>query len=190
MSWLGLTHKGVEPLYPDEWNRVVDGLDILYGYVSGLHTQVDCLEAKVDQYYLEVKKELSDIEQAIRQYYLELSSQHEQIRSDLSTIESKIDSLTTQVSEIYDFTKPPTKLETYTLNVSVTPVPLSDVDKFVKRIHIKVPSWALYLVYLGDSTKQDFVLEPKEKEVLEIDNPKKVYVRSLGNVTIYVMLES
>ncbi|RLE87429.1 MAG: hypothetical protein DRJ67_04840, partial [Thermoprotei archaeon] len=36
MSWLGLTHKGTEPLYSDEWNRVVDALDILYGYVSGL----------------------------------------------------------------------------------------------------------------------------------------------------------
>lgn len=36
MSWLGLVHKGTEPLYSDEWNRVVDGLDILYGYVSGL----------------------------------------------------------------------------------------------------------------------------------------------------------
>lgn len=38
MSWLGLTHKGTEPLYSDEWNRVVDGLDILYGYISDLET--------------------------------------------------------------------------------------------------------------------------------------------------------
>ena len=36
MSWLGLRHKGVEFLYPEEWNLVVDGLDILYAYTSEL----------------------------------------------------------------------------------------------------------------------------------------------------------
>jgi len=39
MSWIGLGHKGVEPLYPDEWNRVVDALDILYGYVGDLDSR-------------------------------------------------------------------------------------------------------------------------------------------------------
>lgn len=34
MSWLGLTHKGVEPLFPEEWNAVVDGLDILKQYTD------------------------------------------------------------------------------------------------------------------------------------------------------------
>ena len=34
MAWLGLRHKGVEPLFPDEWNRVVDGLDILKQYTD------------------------------------------------------------------------------------------------------------------------------------------------------------
>lgn len=34
MSWLGLTHKIAEPLYPDEWNLVVDGLDILKNYID------------------------------------------------------------------------------------------------------------------------------------------------------------
>ena len=34
MSWLGLRHKGVEVLYPSEWNKVVDGLDILYAYLQ------------------------------------------------------------------------------------------------------------------------------------------------------------
>jgi len=42
MSWLGLTHKGTEPLYSDEWNRVVDALDTLYAYVSNL--EVDKLD--------------------------------------------------------------------------------------------------------------------------------------------------
>jgi len=32
MSWKGLRHKGIEPLFPDEWNAVVDALDELYFY--------------------------------------------------------------------------------------------------------------------------------------------------------------
>ncbi len=39
MSFMGLRHKGVEILYPEEWNAVVDGLDILYGYVSDLEAR-------------------------------------------------------------------------------------------------------------------------------------------------------
>ena len=34
MSWIGLRHKGVEVLFPDEWNRVVDALDILRYYTD------------------------------------------------------------------------------------------------------------------------------------------------------------
>jgi len=147
MSWLGLRHKGTEPLYSDEWNKVVDGLDILYGYVSSLNAQLDCIEAKIDQYYLEIKKELAELKQ-------------------------------------------PESVETYSKSIGATPVPLSDVDKTVKRIHVKVPSWALYIVYLGDATAQDFVLEGGDEIDMEVKNPRSVYVRSLGNVTIYVMLEA
>jgi len=48
MSWLGLVHKGTEPLYSDEWNRVVDGLDILYGYVAGKLDRVELYYLKSD----------------------------------------------------------------------------------------------------------------------------------------------
>lgn len=139
MSVFGLRYKGVEPLFPEEWNTVVDALDILYLYNADLKTRLDCLEPKVD--------------------------------------------------EIYNMVSPPKDLETYELVVGSTPIPLSDVDKIVKRIHVRVPSWASTIVYIGNSQKQNFVLEPSQGEVLHIDNPKKVYVKSLGNVTIYVMLE-
>lgn len=48
MSWLGLTHKGTEPLYSDEWNRVVDALDILYGYVAGAFKVEDLTRVPTD----------------------------------------------------------------------------------------------------------------------------------------------
>jgi len=65
MSWIGLRHKGLEPLFPDEWNRVVDALDILYGYTGELKETLDCIERKIDRYYLEVKSELDTIESKI-----------------------------------------------------------------------------------------------------------------------------
>ena len=80
-------------------------------------------------------------------------------------------------------------METLRLLVGTTPIPLSDVDMVVKRIHIKVPSWASYLVYIGNYQKQDFILEPGDKEVLEIENPRNVYIRSLGNVTVFIAFE-
>jgi hypothetical protein len=84
---------------------------------------------------------------------------------------------------------PPQYLDTYPLIVDTTPIPLFETSRVVKRIHVKVPSWAWYLVYLGNSARQDFILEKGDKEVIEIPDPSKVYVRSLGNVTIYIMLE-
>lgn len=41
MSWLGLRHKGVEILFPDEWNLVVDGLDLLKQYTDSLSTSLE-----------------------------------------------------------------------------------------------------------------------------------------------------
>lgn len=32
MTWIGLRHKGFEILFPEEWNSVIDALDILYMY--------------------------------------------------------------------------------------------------------------------------------------------------------------
>lgn len=229
MSWIGLRHKGVEPLYPDEWNRVVDALDILYGYsrdlsarVDNLENRMDCLEAKVDEYYLETKRELNIIEDKIDKYYFVLEKQHEEIetkidkyyleiKSELTSTSTKIDqyygALSSQHEEIktklgeldskvekyylelYREVEKPKTVDTYTLLVGVTPVPLSEVDLIVKRIHLKVPSWTQYIIYLGDEVKQEFVLEPGDKEIFEVENPRKVYVYSLGEVKIYVALE-
>lgn len=34
MSWVGLRHKGVEVLFPEEWNAAVDALNDLYGWLT------------------------------------------------------------------------------------------------------------------------------------------------------------
>lgn len=39
MSWVGLRYKGVEPLFPEEWNAVIDALDWLYAYFVDIRTK-------------------------------------------------------------------------------------------------------------------------------------------------------
>ena len=132
MSWLGLRYKGYEILYPDEWNRVVDGLDILYAYVSNHESRLDCVER---------------------------------------------------------WCKPANRLETFSKSVGTTPVPITDTDMEVKGIHVKVPSSATALLYVGDSSKQEYILEPGDETRFHVINPKNVYVKSNGNIVIYVALE-
>ena len=43
MSWLGLTYKGAEPLFPEEYNRIIDGLDELYARITRTE---DCIEER------------------------------------------------------------------------------------------------------------------------------------------------
>lgn len=151
MSWLGLRHKGTEPLYSREWNLVVDGLDLLYAYTASLDVRLSAVESEV-----------TSLRDEVRRYYEALWGQVER----------------------------PSSVETYSVTVGVTPVPLSEVDRTVWRAHVKVPSWAAYLVYIGSEAAQDFVLEPGDRVDLEVRNPRLVYARSLGDVVVYVMLET
>ena len=227
MSWIGLRHKGVEILYPFEWNAVVDALDILYAYTAesvkysdlprlpsdvgpaedsrydlgkpsrrwrmvhglygyfdgdlyarGSRVLVDGDPVQVYRFIDEAKTDIDSIYNAVLD-----------TKALVETVKDELDLVRLYVEEVYRATRRPVDIETLRLLVGSTPVPLSSVDREVRRIHIKVPSWALYLVYLGSETKQDYVLEPGDKEVLEVSNPRRVYVRSLGNVEIFVAFE-
>ena len=74
----------------------------------------------------------------------------------------------TRISSIEQQTSQPETLVPRRLTVGVTPIPLSDVDLAVKRIHVKVPSFSPYFVYLGDENTQDYILEPGDVYVFEI----------------------
>ncbi|RLF08429.1 MAG: hypothetical protein DRJ60_00420 [Thermoprotei archaeon] len=271
MSWIGLRHKGVEILFPEEWNAVVDGLDILYAYTNMLQATavrkedltklasdivpdqdnlrdlgsssrswsevyayygyfksdayiqgkrvlkdgdpvitkqfIDEAKLDVDKIYnllTETKVEVKDLETKLVEdlesrlepkldllevYMQDVYSKLFEVKSKIITVEEKTDFIKKYIQDVYFQTRLPTGVVTYWLDVGVTPIPLSDIDRYVKKIHIKVPSWALYFVYLGNKDKQDFILEAGDKETLEFPNPKQVYVRSLGNVVISVMLE-
>ena len=227
MSWLGLRHKGIEPLYPDEWNAVVDGLDILYAYVAdsvkfedlprlpsdvapaednrfklgyenrrwsevhGVYGYFDgdlyargsrvLVDGDPVQVYRFIGDARSDIE-SIYSAIIEASQRLAELSGQLSILELYL-------QQIAEQTRRPSTLNTYALSVDVTPIPLSQIDKIVKRIHVKVPRTSPYLIYIGDYQKQEFILEPGDRDTFEIENPRNVYIRSLGNVTIFVALE-
>jgi len=111
MSWIGLRYKGVEPLYPDEWNKVVDALDILYNYTHNLKINLQSLDAKVEAYYLDCKSEIDDVRSDVEAYYLELTRQHEElqskinryyleVKSELGNIESKSDTISSKIDTL------------------------------------------------------------------------------------------
>jgi len=231
MGFMGLRHKGTEILFSWEWNAVVDGLDILYGYINQVKEEKiskedltnldsDIIPAEDNKYdlgdpdkewrnirahygYFEddvyargsrvlvdgdpvrvyefIEKAKEDIDQI---YNLEVD-----ISSKADSIKQELDLVKQYVEEIRANTERAETFNTYALAVGTSPIPLSDVDKTVRRIHVKVPSWESYLLYVGSADKQEFILEPKDETTLEVKNPKNVYVRSLGNITIYVGLE-
>jgi len=94
-----------------------------------------------------------------------------------------------EIDQINTNTSRPSIIDTKTLSVGTRPVPLSDVDMIVKRIHVKVPRDSASVIYLGNSSEQNYVLEPGDLDVFEVQNPKSIYVRSLGDATIYIAFE-
>ena len=93
------------------------------------------------------------------------------------------------IDAIYSNTLRPSSIITYVLSVGTAPIPLSDLDIIARRIHLKAPRSNVYLVYVGGSDNQDYILEPGDIDVLEVQNPRNVYVRSLGEAKIHVMIE-
>jgi len=199
MTWAGLRHKGVEILFPEEWNTVVDALDILYAYTAEsvkkeelLHLDSDIIPDQDNIRNLgDPSKSWKEIHAHYGYFDDNVYVQGKQVLKDGDPVQVYrfIEEAKTDIDNIYRYVKQPVDLQTQRLIVGTSPVPLSDVDMTVKRIHIKVPSWALYLIYIGNSSSQEFILEPRDKETLELENPRKVYVRSLGNVEIFVAFE-
>ncbi len=199
MSWLGLRHKGVEVLYPDEWNKVVDGLDILKYYADSSVKFDDLTKIssdvapKVDGAYNlgEETREWKNVYAYYGYFKDNVYVNGSPVLKDGDPVQVYrfIDEAKQDIDNITSLVTPPTTINPWRVEVSTAPVPLSSVPKLVKRILVKIPSWSPYFVYLGSDTVQDFILEPKDIVELRVNDPSKVYVRSLGNVTIFVAVE-
>jgi len=207
MSWLGLTHKGTEVLYSDEWNRVVDGLDILYNYLGSTVKVSDLPKLPSDvapdqDNARELGKETRAWKDVYAYYgYFKVGAYvgDKPVLKDGDPVITKkfIDEAYLQIQNIYSYVldtnkalrDEPISLDTWELIVGTSPIPLSSTSQLIRRLHIKVPSDSPYLIYVGNSSKQEFILEPKDILDLEVRDPSKVYVKSLGNVKIFIVVE-
>lgn len=200
MSWLGLRHKGVEILYPDEWNRVVDGLDILKQYteqtlsIEALKSlETDIVPAEDNTY------NLGGEDKQWRNLYAHYGYVTDNLYVQGKPVLKDGDPVTVmyfegpakqEIDQIYLNTLPPSTIQTLIKNVGTRPVPLADVEQIVRRLHIKVPRTNVYLVYIGNEERQDYILEPGDLDVFELVDPSKIYVRSLGSATLFLSLET
>jgi len=156
---------------PKTWfDGIVDAIDFLYyGYLQ--HQQeLDCIEGKLDLLIYYAYQEDT---------YLKL------IKQELENIEKKLD---TQ-NHYLRFISAGKGIKTIIKTVTTSPTPLFLDELEVKRIIIKVPTTALYVVYIGDSESQDFPLFAGEKEELEVKDPSKIYVRAEGEEKIFALFE-
>lgn len=203
MTWFGLWKPPFGRIIPAEWYWfLVDSLDVLYSYVNDVKSEVeylkDCIEKKLDlvNYYLhnidettkEIKLELEKVEEKLDlslYYQKEISDTAKEIKVELQGIESKLD----LQNEYLRLIAPAKGVLTITKTVTPTPTPLYVDELTVRRIVVKVPVDALYLIYIGDASTQEFVLEKGEKLELYVKNPKNVYVKSTGEQKIFLLFE-
>ncbi len=199
MSWLGLRHKGVEVLFPEEWNAVVDGLDILKRY-----TDESVRYSDLAAIYSDIVPGADDVFSlgSPERSWLTVYAYTGFFESDLLVQGRRVIKDGDPVA-VYEFTGPaeetiteiylgarrPLAPRTMRVPVGPTPVPLSDVDVYARRIHVKVPSWAPSIVYLGGEDEQEYILEPGDIDVFEIYNLRMIYARSLDNVEIHIFIE-
>ena len=80
-------------------------------------------------------------------------------------------------------------IKTRVVSVGTSPVPLYVDELDVRKIIIKVPSDALYAVYLGDSESQDFVLEKGEQVTLRVKTTKNIYLKATGQQNVFALFE-
>ena len=199
MSWLGLRHKGIEVLFPDEWNRVVDGLDILKQYVDSkvgvndlTNISSDVAPSADNEYNLgEDDRRWKTVYAHSGDYADSLTVQGKPVLKDGDpvTVMYFAGPAKDEIDQIYMNTLRPGSIQTLVRSVGTTPIPLAEVDTLVRRIHVKVPRLSVYFIYLGSEDKQDYILEPGDIDVFELANPSKIYVRSLGNAEIRIALE-
>jgi len=203
VTWAGLWKPQYGQIIPAEWVwGVVDSLDILYAYHNELRSEVNAmyqtLESKLDitNYYLssidtttkEIKLEVKKIEQKLDLTIYYLSD----IDSKLSSIEVKLDDVKSKLdvqNEYLRLIAPARGILTITKTVTPTPAPLFIDELQVRRIIVKVPVDALYLVYIGDANTQEFVIDKGEKLELFVKDPRTVYVKSTGDQAIFLLFE-
>jgi len=175
VKWFQLWKPGYGRIIPAEWVwGVVDDINWLYIYTNLSHQRIDQLEDCIEYYF------------GIFNEYLRL------IKEDTSVIRSKTEKIESKLQITNEYLRLITVgkgIKTLTKTVTTSPSPLYVDELTCRRIVVKVPSDALYLIYVGDSESQDFVLQKGEQIELFVKDPRQVYVKSTGEQKIWLLFE-
>lgn len=176
-------------------------LDLLIWYayqeehkLDSIHNVLLQIEGKEDlllYYAYEETESLKRIETKLDKLDLLLLYAYSQ-DTTLKSIESKVDEIKTKTDLLVHyarFTSAGKGIKTITVLVTPTAKPLFVDELEIRRLIIKVPVDALYMVYVGDATSQEFPLSKGEQLELYVKSPKEVYVRSTGEQKIFALFE-
>jgi len=106
-------------------------------------------------------------------------------RETLDCIEKKLD----VTNEYLRLIAPGRGVVTIVKTVTPSPTPLYTDELTIRRLIVKVPSDALYLIYIGNSTSQEFIVEKGERLELFVKDPRQVYAKATGEQKIFLLFE-
>jgi len=188
-----------KPLYgqiiPPEWyHGVADGLDFFYWY--GVKYQEQHVEPRTD-----AKWDYGKPDKRFREaHFLRIYASENvyvagrRVIKDYDPIQlyAFIDQAKQDIELIKHYLRfiaPGQKARSAIITVDTTPKPLFIDELSCRRIILRVPQDALYVIYIGDANSQDFPLFAGEKQELYVKNPKEVYVRATGSQKIFALFE-
>jgi len=80
-------------------------------------------------------------------------------------------------------------IKTVIKTAKTTAEPLYVDELTCRRVIIKVPTDALYMIYIGDSQSQDFMLKAGEQIELFVKDPRQIYIKSTGTQNVFLLFE-
>ncbi|RLJ03375.1 MAG: hypothetical protein DRP11_00890 [Candidatus Aenigmatarchaeota archaeon] len=126
--------------------------------------------------YVQGKRVLKDFDP------IQLYAFIDEAKQDISLIQ-------TYLCEIRKYVKPAIGVKSLRLAVSTSPMPLYADELHVKRILLKMPKVTTAVLYVGNSTSQDFPLFEGDELELKVEDPRKVYVKSTEDVNVFCLFE-
>ena len=91
--------------------------------------------------------------------------------------------------DMLELIAPATEVRAIEKTVGTTAEPLYTDELRCHRIIVQNPPDSLYCIYLGDAYVQALILRPSERITLQVRDPRKVYVRSNGQVKVKILFE-
>ena len=171
----------------------------LYAFIDQAKQDVSLIQYYLDliSFYsnkiYELEQQLKSLQETTNLYLQLIDSKVKSIESDVSLIKSykqdELSKLRTLVEHYVRFISSGKGVKSAIITATQSPIPLFVDEMEVRRIILKVPTTALYVVYIGDNLYQDFPLFKGEQIELNVKDPSKVYIRSEYEEKVFALFE-